>query len=548
MKFSNLKVGLRLALAFCGILFITATIALFGMWRIAALQTANERVSTQELEQQALVEGLATNVRLNWVRTEAALKAIDRAYVEQLEADMAGTSKGTIQALERLTQLVQDPEGKTLLQAIDTARKAYRERRDEIQQAARGGEPDINGMVDRTMRPLADAYLQTLDKLHRHMSRQLEASQAETAALAQRSQWLLGLGALTAIVLGALVSWQTTRSITLPIAHGVRTAEAIAQGNLTMRINTRRGDEAGLLLQALASMQNRLADIVSDVRRNAEGVATASSQIATGNSDLSSRTEEQASALEETAASMEQLGSTVHQNADNARQANQLALNASLVAKQGGEVVAQVVETMRDINDSSRKIADIIGVIDGIAFQTNILALNAAVEAARAGDQGRGFAVVAGEVRNLAQRSAEAAKEIKGLITASVERVDRGSSLVDQAGETMHEMVTAIGRVTDIMGEISAASQEQARGVAQVGEAITQMDQATQQNAALVEESAAAADSLQIQAGQLVRAVAVFTVAPSAHTGHAPVAAQAAPAPAAAMLAATVPAPRLASA
>ncbi|MBQ0130634.1 MAG: methyl-accepting chemotaxis protein, partial [Comamonas sp.] len=246
------------------------------------------------------------------------------------------------------------------------------------------------------------------------------------------------------------------------------------------------------------------------VRTGADGVASASGQIAMGNADPSSRTEEQASALEETAASMEELGSTVRQNAENARQANQLALNASTVALQGGEVVGQVVDTMRGINESSRKIADIIGVIDSIAFQTNILALNAAVEAARAGEQGRGFAVVAGEVRNLAQRSAEAAKEIKGLITDSVKRAEQGSHQVDKAGNTMSEVVTAIRRVTDIMGEISAASTEQSQGVAQVGEAVTQMDQTTQQNAALVEESAAAADSLRKQAQELVDAVAVF--------------------------------------
>jgi methyl-accepting chemotaxis protein len=547
MTFSNLKVGLRLALAFGGILLITASIAIFGMWRIAALQQANELVSTQEIEQQALVDGLTTNVRLNWVRTEAALKAIDRGYVEQLDADIAATTQSTVRSLERITQLVQDADGKNLLTAINSARKAYRERRDEIQQAARGGEPDLSGMVDRDLRPLADGYTKALDQLRMHMNTKLQDSQAETAAQARRGQWLLGLGTLAAIFLGTFVSWQTTRSITQPIAHGVRAAEAIAQGNLTMRISTRRRDEAGLLLQALASMQHRLADIVTHVRRNAEGVATASGEIATGNSDLSSRTEEQASALEETAAAMEQLGSTVHRNADNAQQANQLALNASTVATQGGAVVAQVVETMREINDSSRKIADIIGVIDSIAFQTNILALNAAVEAARAGDQGRGFAVVAGEVRNLAQRSAEAAKEIKGLITASVERVERGSHLVDRAGENMQEMVTAIRHVTDIMGEISAASREQSRGVAQVGEAITQMDQATQQNAALVEESAAAADSLQAQASQLVRAVAVFTVEPAQPAGYAQPslsASQAAPA----LANAAGGAPRLASA
>ena len=368
-------------------------------------------------------------------------------------------------------------------------------------------------MVDRDLRPRADAYLQALDKLRAHMGTQVQAAQADNAALASQSLWLLGLATLTALALGTLVAWQTTRSITLPLRQGIQAAENIAQGDLSMRIAVaQQRDEAGQLLQALAHMQTRLADTVAHVRQNAEGVATASSEIAHGNHDLSARTESQASALQQTAASMEQLGSTVRQNADNAQQANQLALNASNVATQGGEVVAQVVETMRGIHDASRRIADIIGVIDGIAFQTNILALNAAVEAARAGEQGRGFAVVATEVRSLAQRSADAAKEIKGLIGASVERVEQGSQLVDKAGGTMEEVVTAIRRVTDIMGEISAASKEQASGVAQVGEAITQMDQTTQQNAALVEQSAAAAASLQTQAGELVRAVAVFTL------------------------------------
>jgi methyl-accepting chemotaxis protein len=277
-------------------------------------------------------------------------------------------------------------------------------------------------------------------------------------------------------------------------------------------------------------MQASLMSVVSNVRANSESVATASAQIAQGNQDLSQRTEEQASALQETAASMEQLSSTVKQNADNARQANQLAQGATGVAVKGGEVVSQVVTTMKGINDSSKKIADIISVIDGIAFQTNILALNAAVEAARAGEQGRGFAVVASEVRNLAGRSAEAAKEIKQLITASVERVEHGTALVDQAGETMTEVVGAIQRVTDIMGEISAASIEQSAGVSQVGEAVSQMDQVTQQNAALVEESAAAAESLKSQARALVQAVAFFnldvqTAAPgvAAASGGAPV-------------------------
>ncbi len=312
------------------------------------------------------------------------------------------------------------------------------------------------------------------------------------------------------MLLAILLGWLITRSITVPLNRAKDAAARVAEGDLTVDLSGEGKDETAQLLGALSHMKDNLVRIVSSVRQNAEGVATASAQIAEGNTDLSSRTEEQASALEETAASMEELSSTVKQNAENARQGNQLAMSASTVAIKGGEVVNQVVQTMKGINDSSRRISDIIGVIDGIAFQTNILALNAAVEAARAGEQGRGFAVVAGEVRTLAQRSAEAAKEIKGLISTSVERVEQGTALVDQAGTTMSEVVSAIKRVTDIMGEISAASGEQSAGVAQVGEAVMQMDQATQQNAALVEESAAAAESLKHQAQQLVQEVAVF--------------------------------------
>ena len=323
---------------------------------------------------------------------------------------------------------------------------------------------------------------------------------------------VVALALLASVALGVLITRALLRQLGGEPGTAADLARSVAQGDLTVHIDLKPGDSTSLMAQ-LKAMQDSLANVVGQVRQNSESVATASAQIAQGNQDLSQRTEEQASALEETAASMEQLGSTVKQNADNARQANQLAMSASTVAVQGGEVVGQVVTTMKGINDSSKKIADIISVIDGIAFQTNILALNAAVEAARAGEQGRGFAVVASEVRNLAQRSAEAAKEIKSLITASVERVEHGTALVDRAGSTMTEIVSSIKRVTDIMGEISAASNEQSAGVSQVGEAVSQMDQATQQNAALVEESAAAAESLKGQAQQLVQAVAVFKLA-----------------------------------
>jgi methyl-accepting chemotaxis protein len=336
--------------------------------------------------------------------------------------------------------------------------------------------------------------------------------ETESSYATQRN--LLIAVCLFAVCFAAVAGLLVTRSITRPINKALQLADAVAKGDLTMQVENEGKDEIAKLLTSLIAMQENLSRVVAGVRQNADGVATSSVEIADGNLDLSQRTEEQASALEETASSMEELGTTVRQNADNAKQANQLALNASKVAVEGGDVVSQVVETMKGINDSSKHIADIISVIDGIAFQTNILALNAAVEAARAGEQGRGFAVVASEVRNLAQRSAAAAKEIKSLISASVERVEQGTMLVDKAGSTMVEIVDSIKRVTDIMAEISAASIEQSAGVGQVCEAVSQMDQATQQNAALVEQSAAGAENLKDQARALVESVAVFKLDP----------------------------------
>ena len=346
----------------------------------------------------------------------------------------------------------------------------------------------------------AQIDLQTLAAQGTH--RELDDSAALVRA------WVVGVCLAALALTGWLAAW-IIRVLTVPVAHATELAHRIALGHLSNDIPEHRGPMRDLL-SALREMQASLARTVASVRVNAEKVAIAGSQIAQGNSDLSARTDLQASALDQTASSMDQLGSTVRQNAGNAEQANRLAQGASAVAARGGQVVAEVVDTMKGINDSSKKIADIIGVIDGIAFQTNILALNAAVEAARAGEQGRGFAVVAGEVRNLAQRSAAAAREIKQLIQASVERVEQGSTLVDQAGATMHEVVSSIRRVTDIMGEISTASAEQSSGVAQVGAAVQKMDQTTQQNASLVQQSAVAAQSLQAQATALVQAVSVF--------------------------------------
>ena len=358
-----------------------------------------------------------------------------------------------------------------------------------------------------------DAFTRTIDGLYAFnataMRTLTEGLESRRAGL-RRTQALVFSLLVAGFLAVLLVARAFVKSITGPVAEAVQVAQAVAGGNLAVHVEVRGSNELGQLMQALVQMRDHLARVVGQVRQGADGVATASAEIASGNQDLSSRTESQASALEETAASMEELSATVKQNADSALQANQLALNASTVAQKGGEAVLQVVSTMKDINESSRKIADIIGVIDGIAFQTNILALNAAVEAARAGEQGRGFAVVASEVRSLAGRSADAAKEIKSLINVSVSRVEHGTALVDGAGATMKDVVSSIRRVTDIMGEISSASKEQSLGVMQVGEAITQMDQVTQQNAALVEEMAAAASSLRSQAGDLVATVAAF--------------------------------------
>ena len=368
-----------------------------------------------------------------------------------------------------------------------------------------------------------DNFTSTIDALYafngQAMSSLDHALQARVSSL-QRSLLLVALALALALALTAGLALAFVRSITGPLAQALQLAQAVAQGDLGGAPLAHGTNEVGQLLQGLQQMREQLTQVVRNVRGGAESVATASVQIAQGNSDLAARTESQASALEETAAAMEQLNATVRQNADSALQANQLSENASTVAVQGGEVVAQVVDTMRDINASSQKIADIIGVIDSIAFQTNILALNAAVEAARAGEQGRGFAVVASEVRSLAGRSAEAAREIKGLISASVERVEKGSVLVNRAGTTMQDVVGAIRRVTDIMGEISAASHEQSLGVSQVGEAVTQMDQVTQQNAALVEEMSAAAMGLQSQAQDLVSVVSVFKLDGEAPAGQ----------------------------
>ncbi|TDM09872.1 MAG: methyl-accepting chemotaxis protein [Ideonella sp. MAG2] len=435
--------------------------------------------------------------------------------VKESEADFA-----TMNKLLKQAQDDDDPEVvatyaalEKTVQQIDADQTEYEKAVDGVIALVKQGQYDAADESAKAVMAKRKAVDESIDKFRASMAKVVEENVAGAQAGASQARMiLLTLGAvaiLAAAVLGRLIA----KGIVNQVKEAQQVAESIAAGNLTNQFSATNDDELGRLLQAMKSMQDSLQKVVNTVRDNAESVATGSAQISQGNNDLSGRTEQQASALQQTAATMEQLGTTARHNTDNAQQANQLAQAASKVATDGGDVVNQVVGTMQGINESSRKIADIITVIDGIAFQTNILALNAAVEAARAGEQGRGFAVVAGEVRSLAHRSADAAKEIKALILASVERVEQGTVLADKAGQTMTEVVNSIQRVSDIVSEITSASVEQSSGVAQVAQAVGEMDQATQQNAALVEESAAAAESLRQQAQQLVQAVGVFRLA-----------------------------------
>ncbi|WP_295643833.1 methyl-accepting chemotaxis protein [uncultured Methylibium sp.] len=536
MKLNQLKIGARLGVGFGAVLVLVVAMVGLAYTQLEGLRS--DFTESAELERRAaMADEWRGLTHLNASRTLAIAKSGGHP---ELQSYFAPRIKETS---ERITKIQKELEGhlvsakgKTLFAGIADQRKAYIAERDIVFALMKAG--DLAGTkvaLEGKMVPAAEAYVAAITGFQQ-FERELVAETAEKLQAKVRSAELSMLvAALVALVLGSVSAWIITRSVTAPLRQAAEATRTIAAGDLTGRIEAEGRDEVSALQQSLLEMQASLRKTIGAVRAGTDSITTASSEIATGNADLSSRTEQTASNLQQTASSMEQLTGTVKQTADSARTANQLASSAQASAAKGGQVVSQVVSTMQDINASSKKIADIIGVIDGIAFQTNILALNAAVEAARAGEQGRGFAVVAGEVRNLAQRSAQAAKEIKGLIGASVEKVESGSRLVADAGQTMGEIVGSVQRVSDIIGEITAAAAEQSDGIGQVNTAVNNLDQMTQQNAALVEESAAAAESLKEQAVRLAAAVAAFRVDESAHraSSPAPTLALAAPKPAA---------------
>jgi methyl-accepting chemotaxis protein len=517
MFLKNVSIGRRLALVLGVVLTLSAASSLFA---VAKLREASAAVNVMVADNVKTEQDLSDWLRhtTSGVQRAAAIaKSSDPSLVEYFAPASAESIRLTNELQKRIEPNMNSADEKALFEKAGRLRKTYLAAREDVSALKKSGDAaGANRVFEERFEPTSKAYLAAVQDLVESQRTQLTAAAADAKRLSDNASTLLLACCALSLAAGTLLAWYLSRSITLPLRRADAMALAISELDLTQDAQADyAADETGRLLRSIDTMRTALTKSLQEVRGVADGISTASTEIAVGNQDLSARTEQTASNLQQTASSMEQLTGTVRQSAESASQANQLASSATQVAERGGRVVSQVVATMEDINSSSRRIADIIGVIDGIAFQTNILALNAAVEAARAGEQGRGFAVVASEVRSLAQRSAEAAKEIKGLIGLSVDKVEAGSKLVKNAGETMTEIVVSVKRVTDMIAEITAAAGEQSQGIGEVNTAVTQLDQMTQQNAALVEESAAAAESLKEQALRLSRVVGTFQLTPA---------------------------------
>jgi len=513
VKLNDLRLSARLAMGFGVVLLLVAAIMTVGWLGLHRSADATRTMMAVPLQKERLVSEWYMLTIVGVKRYTAIAKSTDASLADYFAGDVKiSTARGN-EIVKALDELPKSDAEKKVVAELTESRQTYIATRNKIAELKKGGDTDATErLLNEQFRPQAEVYLQKMTGYLKFQQQTLDEMAADVDHATQSAQTRIMVIGLLAIVAGALFSWALTRSVTKPLSEAVRLVEAVAEGDLTRTATAQGKDEIGAMVGALERMRASLQTAISQVRESSENIQNACHEVSAGNQDLSQRTEQTASNVQRAASTMEQLSGTVGHTAQSSGEANKLAVAASTVAARGGEVVAQVVARMQGIHDSSRKIADIIGTIDGIAFQTNILALNAAVEAARAGEQGRGFAVVASEVRTLASRSAAAAKEIKTLIAASNEQVEAGTALVNRAGDTMSEVVQAIGQVNRIVGEISVASAEQAMGVSQVSGAVSEMDAATQQNAAMVEEIASAASSLRGQALGLVDAVRVFRI------------------------------------